>query len=126
MIGQRIAIHAALRQPVSLYDADVIADHRGDGSWWLRTLTEDHPMPLGAVVTTGRLVACVQVLKVRPDGTWTIVQRDHTGPVRGVVLDQLPYGDFTPGRWAWLLDDIEQLDKPLPATGRQGMWDIYI
>lgn len=119
LIGQRISIHAAKRP------SDTEADFRFD------PVLHEHglcftDLPLGAVVATARLVECVQVLKVRDDGTWTIVQRDYTGPVRGVVLDQLPYGDFTPGRWAWLLDDIEQLDKPLPATGRQGMWDIYI
>jgi hypothetical protein len=37
--------------------------------------------------------------------------------------DQLPYGDFAPGRFAWLLADIKPLDPPVPATGHQGLWN---
>lgn len=37
--------------------------------------------------------------------------------------DQRPYGDFTPGRFAWLLADVTPLDPPVPAKGRQGLWD---
>lgn len=32
------------------------------------------------------------------------------------------YGDFTPGRFAWLLDKITPFDPPVPAKGRQGLW----
>jgi hypothetical protein len=32
-------------------------------------------------------------------------------------------GDFTPGRWAWLLDDVRKLDEPIPAKGHQGLWE---
>jgi hypothetical protein len=40
------------------------------------------------------------------------------------ITDQLPYGDFTPGRYAWLLDDVEPVDPPIPARGRQRLWDL--
>ncbi len=39
------------------------------------------------------------------------------------VHDQRPYGDFTPGRFAWLLSDIELLLEPVPARGAQGLWE---
>jgi hypothetical protein len=50
----------------------------------------------------------------------------HDGPDDNApryIEDQLPYGDFAPGRWAWLLADIEPLDEPVPAKGRQGIWE---
>jgi hypothetical protein len=31
------------------------------------------------------------------------------------IADQLPYGDYTPGRWAWLLDDIQPTTDRCPA-----------
>lgn len=31
------------------------------------------------------------------------------------VSDQLPYGDFTAGRWAWLLDDVKPTTERCPA-----------
>jgi hypothetical protein len=38
------------------------------------------------------------------------------------VTDQLPFGDFTPGRYAWLLEDITPCDQ-VSAKGRQGLWN---
>lgn len=40
-----------------------------------------------------------------------------------VCETELPFGDFTPGRFAWLLSDIEPLAEPVPARGRQGLWE---
>lgn len=145
LIGQRIAIHAAVR-PVP--DGAQIGDWRvvrdaDDVRWqylveWpvgaqLDTSRVWYPMPFGAVVATGLLIDCVQVLKVRPDGTWTI-RRPSSGPAtrygrrgipltRGGIRDQLPYGLFTPGRWAWLFVEVYPELEPVPAVGHQRLWD---
>jgi hypothetical protein len=37
---------------------------------------------------------------------------------------QRPYGDFTPGRWAWLLTDVRPLPEPVPCRGAQGLWNV--
>jgi hypothetical protein len=37
------------------------------------------------------------------------------------ITDQLPYGDFRPGRYAWLLTDITPLAEPVPFKGGQGL-----
>lgn len=34
------------------------------------------------------------------------------------------YGDYTPGRWGWLLDDIIPLDLPIFCKGALGLWDV--
>lgn len=39
------------------------------------------------------------------------------------IEEQRPYGDFTPGRYAWLLQERVELEEPQPARGRQGLWD---
>lgn len=33
------------------------------------------------------------------------------------------FGDFTPGRWAWHLDNVRRLKQPVPARGKQGLWE---
>lgn len=38
------------------------------------------------------------------------------------VEDQRPYGDFTPGRFAWVLSDVKPFREPQPIRGRQGLW----
>jgi len=52
------------------------------------------------------------------DHPWVAANRDIDA-----MTAQLPYGDFRPGRWAWLLADIKPLDEPVPAKGKQGIWE---
>lgn len=40
------------------------------------------------------------------------------------ITDQLPYGDFTPGRWGWLFEDAVALSEPIPVKGRQRLWTL--
>ena len=32
------------------------------------------------------------------------------------------FGDYTPGRYAWLLSDVRPLAAPIPAKGQLGLW----
>jgi hypothetical protein len=34
------------------------------------------------------------------------------------------FGDDTPGRWAWLLQDVERLDEPSAFGGSHGSFDV--
>ena len=42
--------------------------------------------------------------------------------IRRNITDELPLGDFTPGRWGWVLHDVRPLAVPVPCKGRQGVW----
>ena len=120
--------------------ADMDEDVNGSGSW---RVTARWSLPLGAVVAVARLVDVVPIFArdecLTGPGAW-IGEFDHEGdlphqrgglwligpsglghgtPTR--VEDQRPLGDFTPGRWAWLLDDVRPVG-PISATGRQGLW----
>lgn len=102
----------------------------------------DGQLPLGAVVATCELVDCAPIGGPMEFRTGIF---EGDGPGRHVVIhdqirgrlmlddpngrvtdisDQLPYGDFMLGRWAWLLADIRPLAEPVPCRGRQGLWDI--
>ena len=48
--------------------------------------------------------------------------RPHSWSAPGDISDQLPYGDWLSGRWASLLVDPEPCD-PIPAKGKQGVWE---
>lgn len=89
--------------------------------------------PLGAVVATCTLDDVVPIVDRWP--TTSDPRSLYHGATYGTVIpglpgeydpvecaDQLPFGDFTPGRYAWLLEDITPCD-PVPAKGRQGLWD---
>lgn len=54
----------------------------------------------------------------RPGGYWDTREAEEHD-----VSDQLPYGWFEPGRYGWMLTDVERFPRPVPATGRQGLWE---
>ena len=88
-------------------------------------------MPLGCIVATCRLQDCVPVLDHHP----TPLRRQITNAFGAALYldepfclyedktDQLPYGDYRPGRYAWLLADVEALAEPAPTKGHQGLWE---
>ncbi len=88
-------------------------------------------LPLGAIVATATLVDVVPIVDRSgssdglPDafvtsggGTLLLHRRSYTHNLE----DQRPYGDFTPGRFAWLLEDVVKLPEPIPCRGHQGLW----
>lgn len=99
--------------------------------WCFRSLD----VPFGAVVavcTLGDVVPMVDdryarnVLDVGHRGEKRMALRldDSEGAER--ITDctgEAPYGDFAPGRFAWLLEDVEPLAEPIPVKGKQRLWE---
>lgn len=63
--------------------------------------------------------------EVRPETweDWCEANGHVEDPGQREVSDQRPFGDFTPGRYAWLLDNVRPID-PIPAKGHQGLRDV--
>lgn len=94
-----IAIHAAQRLDLAGCPDQLCADVLGQ--FWAKEI------PLGAVVAVARLTACHQAHIVA----------DHITPADREA------GNFARGRFAWELQDIRALIDPVPATGRQGLFN---
>lgn len=117
LIGNRIAIHAAKK-----------AVTRDDRDWASRCAV--HDLPLGAIVCTALLIGVYQcggpagqpgLIKIARSSEMPEIA--HIDPI-GIPTDE--FGDFSPGRWAWRLADIERLDPAIPAKGAQGFWKTNI
>lgn len=71
-------------------------------------------MPCGAVIATCDLANCIEI----------------TPELAAAIKVQSPkeyvFGDFRPGRYAWILDNVEMLSEPVPAKGRQRLWNWEI
>lgn len=42
------------------------------------------------------------------------------------IGNDLPFGDFSPGRYAWKLKMINNTFQPFPVKGRQGFFDVEL
>lgn len=62
----------------------------------------------GCVIATCNLVDCIK--------TELII-----GALYG--LNEAQFGDYTPGRFAWILQDIKPLDQPIPTEGKLRLWE---
>ncbi len=95
LIGQRIAIHAAARPVVTKHSPEVLDDiYDVFGCGW------NFSLPRGVVVCTAILASVHRAEDVEPDS----------------------FGDYTPGRFAWKLEDVQPILPHVPAKGKQGWW----
>jgi len=40
--------------------------------------------------------------------------------------DERPFGDFSPGRYAWKFKMIDNTFEPFPVKGKQGFFEVEI
>lgn len=76
----------------------------------------------GFIVATAYLVDVIASVEL--DGADSYSQQGRTPETTGSwnLKHQRPYGDFSLG-FLWLLGTIKRLETPIPATGRQGLWN---
>lgn len=115
LLGGPLAIHSAKRRfgPSSI-EVDVLRRLDRDSYDRLAQHLGGDPLvadsyPLGCVVATAKLASAVS--------TQAAVASDRL--VKG---PEYLLGDYDYGRWAWVLEGVEPLVPPVPATGRQGLW----
>ena len=75
------------------------------GTW----LTGQDDPPYGKVVCVALLNNCFQM-------TWPFVS--------GALPDELEFGDFRVGRYAWDFGGKERLPEPVPIIGRQRLFNV--
>lgn len=97
----KIAIHAA--------------KHQKDTDYWCSLLKDLLPpveeLVFGAVVAIADLTDCILMTEQ------FISQQSET---------ELKCGLWEPGRYAWKLENIQILPEPIPARGKQGLWNIEL
>jgi hypothetical protein len=144
LIGQTIAIHAAKKidKGAAAFAEELVYGQHGhdlgdklEASWGgdetcdgLMGKFGQAVMPIGCVVCTERLDAVFQLGEIA-EGTAVPAAR----VVRRLTSRSMPecftvridgFGDYAPGRWAWLLRDVRPLTPPPPARGAQGIFEL--
>lgn len=145
LIGQPIAIHAAKKidKGAAQFAQELMYGQHKDGGFELAdklhaTFSKvpdrlmgcfgQALMPIGCVVAIVRLDAAFQ-LGDKAEGTAV----PAASVVRRLMSRQMPdcftiryddFGDYAPGRWAWLLRDVKPLNPPSEVKGHQGFFDL--
>lgn len=73
----------------------------------------DTRMITGAIIGRANLVNCVLIDEAIRD----LIMDQH--------IEEYAFGYFAPDRYAWVLEEPELFDRPIPATGKQGLWNFY-
>lgn len=85
-------------------------------------------MPIGCIVAVARLDAAF-LLGEKAEATAVPAAR----VMRRLISRQMPecftvryddFGDYAPGRWAWLLREVKPLNPPISIKGAQGFFDL--
>ncbi len=93
----------------------------------------NHSFPLGVIIATCELTQCV-VIPEKPTefinydprafGRLLVISpRDRTTVVIPPNEPELSFGDYTPGRYAWILANVKQLPNPIQVKGKLGLWE---
>ena len=135
-----IAIHAAAREPRKCFDAldldgvfQVAAALRNNGVVHkdipiylvIPEIVEHDLLPTSAVIATAELAGCHRIVLHGGRGLSSAspgwLETDHG--IYEPTDQELFFGDWAPGRYAWEITNIKLLDTPVPAKGKQGLWN---
>ncbi len=76
-------------------------------------------LPRGAIVAVAELVDCVTTLACEDPPL-----RDGAGNRWPLTDQERAFGDYSAGRYAWLLADVRRLPTPIPCKGALGLWRV--
>jgi hypothetical protein len=114
-----IAIHAALKMPRAVAEmattdpvfSQVLRQHGRMRGW----RTWDDGLPRGVIVATAELVDCLPTLEA------LMFIRDQ--PAR-VGLHEESFGDYSSGRYGFVLDRVRMLRTPVRCRGALSLWAV--
>ena len=120
-----LAIHAAKR-----FVRSELRAYHGDPAWraamgWTdrNCFAQAEEMPFGALIAVTSIVDCLPVERI--DRALLDTPR-HPMPSDGVAGEwtERLMGDFSPGRFGWILGDVAELLHPIPFRGAQSFFNV--
>lgn len=76
----------------------------------LITLLKDKDFKYGHIIAEATLVDCIYM------------DEDFISKIKNNNQEYI-CGEYSIGRYAWILEDIKELSKPIPAKGYLGIWN---
>jgi len=130
-----VLIHAAMKRPEPGWVGDAYVNLWADGEWHIghayKSWPDEPALPLGAVIGAAHIteslpmhghdwptdIDCIGVLSDEKVFRWTGggIMSDMA-----MIVADLPYGDYRPGRWGYVTDRTVLFSDPIPWHGMQG------
>lgn len=76
-------------------------------------LLENESFNFGMIICKCRLVDCIYMTK------------EYVEEMKMNHYQEYLCGEYKEGRYAWILEDVEPLKKPIKAKGQLGIWNYY-
>ncbi len=82
----------------------------------------------GCIIATAELVSCMHISHHSDFGICASAESQHSNGLRYILpsKQEMLFGDWTPGRYAWELANVQMLPEPVPAKGKQRLWEVEI
>ncbi len=77
----------------------------------LMSLVENKEMNFGHIICKCNLVDCI------------CMTEEYINNMKENNYQEYICGEYSVGRYAWILENVELLDKPIPAKGHLGVWN---
>lgn len=68
--------------------------------------------PTGSIIGTAILTDC------------KLIDQEYHDFIKELCPKEFLYGDFTVGRYAWRIERPQLFKNPIPAAGKQGLWNF--
>jgi hypothetical protein len=75
-------------------------------------------LPRGCALAVAELVRCLPTEAAVSE--WSVCEDGAAER----YAEEIEFGDYTPGRWAWELRNVRRLAGPVPCRGAMGLWDV--
>lgn len=75
------------------------------------TFNRFQKFPTGEILGKANLVNCL------------LIDEETARLIKEQNPDEYAFGDFTPGRYAWVMENVVIFKEPIPVSGKQGLWN---
>ena len=110
----RVAIHAAKGFPTY---ARALAGHNR----WARAALAEAGYGITRALPLGAIIAVATLADVRGTGPNEL---QPAGWIFDLIGQEQAFGDYSPRRFGWFLEDVQPLANPIPCRGALGLWEV--
>lgn len=84
-------------------------------------ISSSDELSTGVIIAKCNLVDCIKMTGWILKDLRVISAKLEDGQI--ITGNELEFGDYAPGRYAWILDNIEILKEPISAKGKLSLWE---